>query len=280
MIPDNNKSKLILILVIILAFAIIFFGYAISLKNSSTSSLNAIANDDDFSSSTENIAKNKDIYINQSYPDGPTAEAKIDSSNVNSKLLGSNDLGTVELLGPFGNPNSDRKIAYSIGMHPFESKSHKALFDTVKSKDSSLDYCYYIYKINVTNYNTDDEGRLDGQLLAQEFVAPHIIKNDYDLFVDVHSNKGTVEGSYEETNFVFAVGKDEKSEVIVNKTLNKMPELVYYLPNAQSSPPYITLPVEQAGTPTVNYETYSFEPINTTYDLMDKFVDAVDSLEF
>ena len=280
MIPDNNKSKLILILVIILAFAIIFFGYAISLKNSSTSSLNAIANDDDFSSSTENIAKNKDIYINQSYPDGPTAEAKIDSSNVNSKLLGSNDLGTVELLGPFGNPNSDRKIAYSIGMHPFESKSHKALFDTVKSKDSSLDYCYYIYKINVTNYNTDDEGRLDGQLLAQEFVAPHIIKNDYDLFVDVHSNKGTVEGSYEETNFVFAVGKDEKSEVIVNKILNKMPELVYYFPNAQSSPPYITLPVEQSGTPTINYETYNYEPMSTTYELMNDFVDEVDKLEF
>ena len=59
---------------------------------------------------------------------------------------------------------------------------------------------------------------MDGQLLAQEFVAPHIISNDYDLFVDVHSNKGTVSGTYEETNFVFAVGKDEKSEVFVGYT--------------------------------------------------------------
>ncbi|MBP5699958.1 MAG: adhesin [Methanobrevibacter sp.] len=220
------------------------------------------------------------ITIDQSYPDGPTAEAKIDSSNVNSKLLGSNDLGTVELLGPFGNTNSNIKIAYSIGMHPLESKVHKALFDTVNSKSNSLNYCYYIYKINVTNYDTDDEGRMDGQLLAQEFVAPHIISNDYDLFVDVHSNKGMISGTYEETNFVFAVGQDEKSEAFVNKILDKMPELVYYFPSAQSSPPYITLPTEQAGIPTVNYETYCYEPINTTYDLMDKFVEVVDNLEF
>ncbi len=262
---SDKKSKLILILVIVLAIAIVFFGYAISVHNSNEGLI--AVNDDS-------------VVINQSYPDGPTAEAKIDTSGVNSQLLGENDLGSVELLGPFGNPNSEIKIAYSIGMHPLESKAHKALFDTVKSKDKSLNYCYYIYKINVTNYNTDDEGRMDGQLLAQEFVAPHIINNDYDLFVDVHSNKGTVSGTYEETNFVFAVGKDEKSEIFVNKILDKMPELVYYFPSAQSSPPYITLPVEQAGTPTVNYETFCYEPINTTYDLMNKFVDVVDSLEF
>ena len=254
MIPDNNKSKLILILVIILAIAIVFFGYAISVNNSSNSNDGIDTNVDDA------------LIINQSYPDGPTAEAKIDTSNVNSELLGENDLGSVELLGPFGNTNSDIKIAYSIGMHPLESKAHKALFDTVNSKSASLNY--------------DDEGRMDGQLLAQEFVAPHIINNDYDLFVDVHSNKGMISGTYEETNFVFAVGQDEKSEAFVNKILNEMPELVYYFPSAQSSPPYITLPTEQAGIPTVNYETYCYEPINTTYDLMGKFVDVVDNLEF
>ena len=271
MIPDNNKSKLILILVIILAIAIIFLGYAISISG------NGLAIGDEKGDLNSNGG---DIFINQSYPDGPTAEAKIDISDVNSELLGENDLGSVELLGPFGNADSNVKIAYSIGMHPLESKAHKALFDTVKAKNSALNYCYYIYKINVTNYDTDDEGRMDGQLLAQEFVAPHIINNDYDLFVDVHSNKGMISGTYEETNFVFAVGKDEKSEVFVNKILDKMPELVYYFPSAQSSPPYITLPVEQSGTPTVNYETFCYEPINTTYDLMNKFVDTVDSLEF
>lgn len=267
MIPKEHKNKAILILVIILAIAIIFLGYAISIAGDGNSD-NAISN-----SSSE-------VYIDHSLPSEPTAEAEINTSNVNSQLLGSNELGTVELLGPFGNPNSEYKIAYSIGMHPWESKVHKALFDTIVAKDNSLDYCYYIYKINVTNYNSEDEGRMDGQLLAQEFVAPHIIDNDYDLFVDVHSNVGTVAGTYEETNFVFAVGQDEKSEIFVNEILDKMPELVYYFPSAQSSPPYITLPTEQAGIPTVNYETYGYESPETTYGLANKLVETIDSLEF
>ncbi len=268
MIPDNRKSKLILILVIVLAIAIIFLGYAISVANNGNS-------DEGIDATSKS-----EVNIDYSLPNEPTAEAEIDTSNVNSQLLGKNELGSVELIGPFGNPNSDRKIAYLIGMHPWESKVHKALFGTMVSKNSSLNYCYYVYKINVSNYNTEDEGRMDGQLLAQEFVAPHIISNDYDLFIDVHSNKGTVSGTYEETNFVFAVGKDEKSEAFVNKILNAVPELVYYFPNAQSSPPYITLLTEQAGIPTVNYETYSYESPERTYDLVDKLVDAVDNLEF
>ncbi len=271
MISDRQKTLLILILVLILAFAIIFLGYSISLGNIDNSNKNDSSNKFDGS--------NK-IHINQSYPAEPIPDADIDTRGVNSVLLGQNELGSVELLGPFGNPDSDIKIAYSIGMHPWESKVHKALFDTVLAKNSSLNYCYYIYRINVRDYNTEDEGRMDGQLLAQEFVAPHIINGSYDLFLDIHSNKGTVGGTYKETNFVFAVGQDEKSEVFVNKILNKIPELVYYFPADQSSPPYMTLPVEQSGIPTVNYETFSYEDINTTYDLVGKLVDAVDSLEF
>lgn len=267
MIPERHKNKLILILVIILAIAIIFLGYAVSVAND--------GNSDNISLNSSN-----EDYIDYSLPSEPTANAKIDTSDVGSQLLGRNDLGSVEVLGPFGNPNSDVKIAYSIGMHPWESKVHKALFDTLKSKNSSLNYCYYIYKINVSNYNTEDEGRMDGQLLAQEFVAPHIINNGYDLFVDVHSNKGTVAGTYEKTNFIFAVGQDEKSEVFVKALLNELDEIDYYFPQDQSSPPYITLPVEQAGTPTINYETFSYEDIGTTYELINKFTEKVDELDF
>ena len=142
MIQDNNKSKLILVLVIILAIAIIFLGYAISVTNNGNSNVSI-----DTPSSNE-------VAIDYSLPTEPTAEAKIDTSKVNSQLLGSNELGSVELIGPFGNPNSKNKITYSIGMHPWESKVHKALFDTLVSKNSSLKYCYYVYLINVSNYNT------------------------------------------------------------------------------------------------------------------------------
>ena len=209
----------------------------------------------------EDDASKKDSFsINQTYPEGPTSEAKIDSSAVPSKLIGSNSLGTVEVLGPFGNTDSDVRIAYLIGMHPLESKAHKALFDTVVSKNDSLNYC--------------------GQLLAQEFLAPEVISQNYDLVVDVHGNNGMIGGTYEQTNFIFATGQDKKSEDIVYKLLSKLDKLVYYFPAQQSSPPYITLPVEQSGTPTINYETYNYEPMSTTYELMNDFVDEVDKLEF
>ena len=121
---------------------------------------------------------------------------------------------------------------------------------------------------------------MNGQLLAQEFLAPEVISQNYDLVVDVHGNNGMIGGTYEQTNFIFATGQDKKSEDVVYKLLSKLDKLVYYFPAQQSSPPYITLPVEQSGTPTINYETYNYEPMSTTYELMNDFVDEVDKLEF
>ena len=166
------------------------------------------------------------------YPQEPTDEAKVDSSLYDAELIGENDLGTVHLHGPFGNTDSDIKVAYLIGMHPMESKAHRGLFDTIVDwdKEGILNYSYYIYNINVVGeLDAETEGRMDGQLLAQEFVAPHIIDNDYDFFADIHSNKGLKgPGTYAKTNFIFAPGFDEESTHILNILLDKITELVYY----------------------------------------------------
>ena len=84
------------------------------------------------------------------YAEGPTDEAQVDSTQFDGKLLGENDLGSVHLHGPFGDANSKVKIAYVIGMHPLESKSHRALFDELTGKED-LKYCYYLYNINVND---------------------------------------------------------------------------------------------------------------------------------
>ena len=220
--------------------------------------------------------------FDKNYPQEPTDEAKVDSSLFEAELIGKNDLGTVHLHGPFGNEESDIKIAYLIGMHPLESKAHRGLFDTILDKNDSLNYCYYIYNINVAGeLDEETEGRMDGQLLAQEFAAPHIIENDYDFFADIHSNKGLKgPGTYKKTNFVFAPGFDDESTNIMNVLLEKISELVYYAPEYRTSPPYITLPVVESGIPTIVYETYSYEPMEKTYDLSEKLVEAIDNLEF
>ena len=220
--------------------------------------------------------------MNKNYPEEPTDEAKVDSSFYDAKLIGENDLGTVHIHGPFGNTGSNVKIAYLIGMHPMESKAHRGLFDTIINSDESLNYSYYIYNINVVGeFDEETEGRMDGQLLAQEFVAPHIINNDYDFFVDIHSNKGLKgPGTYKKTNFIFAPGFDDKSTGYLNILLDNIEELVYYAPEYRTSPPYITIPVVESGVPTIVYETYSYEPMETTYDLSEKLVKNVDGLEF
>ena len=221
-------------------------------------------------------ARNTDFYKN--YPPEPTHEAQIDSNEYDSVLIGENELGTVHLHGPFG--ESDIKIAYLIGMHPMESKAHRGLFETILNSND-LNYEYYIYKINVSDIDNDTEGRMDGQLLAQEFVAPHIINEKYNLFLDIHSNKGlNGPGTYEKTNFVFAPNFDDESSRFMNEILEDIQELVYYAPEYRTSPPYITLPVAKSGIPTIVYETYSYEEMDVTYDLSQKLVDSVDHLEF
>lgn len=214
------------------------------------------------------------------YPEGPTSKAQVDSTEYDSQLLGENELGSVHIHGPFGNPASKIKIAYVIGMHPLESKSHRALFDQLINK-TDLKNCYYLYNINVNDKQSETEGRLEGQLLAQEFIRDDIITKEFNLFLDIHSNRGSMgPGEYKITNFVFAPGFDDKSNGYVNEILKNIPELEYYAPEFRSSPPFITEPTAKAGIPTIVYECYSYEDMNITYDLALKLIEIIDDFNF
>ena len=212
------------------------------------------------------------------YPDGPPSEAQIDSTDYDSVLLGENELGSVYVHGPFGNVESDVKIAYLIGMHPLESKSHRALFEKLIARND-LNYCYYLYNINVLDKTSDSEGRDEGQFLAQEFVQKDIISKNYDLFLDIHSNRGPDgPGDYIITNFLFAPGFDDESIEFMEKILAEIEEIVYYAPEFRSSPAFITEPTAKAGIPTLVYECYSSEPFDFTLKLAEKLISVVDNL--
>ena len=189
-------------------------------------------------------------------------------------------MGSVHLHGPFGDESSQVKIAYVIGMHPLESKSHRALFDELTVK-KDLKCCYYLYNINVNDKASETEGRLEGQLLAQEFIRDDIIERGYDLFLDIHSNRGSNgPGEYKITNFVFAPGFDEKSSMFMDIIIDSIDELVYYAPEFRSSPPFITEPTAKAGIPTLVYECFSYEEFDFTCNLADKLISVVDNLDF
>ncbi|MCL2114633.1 MAG: hypothetical protein FWH29_00245 [Methanobrevibacter sp.] len=199
---------------------------------------------------------------------------------INSLKLGSNDKGLVELVGPIGNNSSNVKIAFIIGVHPLEFSVHNILYNSLIAKSDSLKYCYYIYKVNVTNNPKDyDIGRMNGQLLANKFAVPDVISKKYDLVVDVHSNQGTNGGNYKKTNFIFAPLNNNSSKVLADEIIAKIPPLVYYYPESQTSPSYVTIPILKSGTPTLIYETYMYESNETTKDYINKLITTIDNLK-
>ena len=212
------------------------------------------------------------------YSVGKTLEIYNNETGFKRYNLGSNDNGTVYLYKSIGNTSSNVRIAYIIGVHVTENAVHKALFDELTNKSSELNYCYDIYKINVVPIGKpiDDINRMRGQLLGRDYVVPEAIKNNYSLVVDVHSNQG---GAYVITNFAFAPAQDNVSKAIATKIINDNPGLQEYFPTSQTSPAYVTLPIQRSGTPTVLYETYKYEDYNNvTVPYVDLLIESVDTI--
>ncbi len=212
----------------------------------------------------------------------PNKTEVINSSNLqntspNTIVLGQDNAGRVSRMGPYGNVNSNVKIAYIVGVHPNESKSHQALVESLKTQDKSLEKCYYIYQVNVTAgadiYST---GRMNGQLMAQKFVLPDIKDQKFNLAVDVHSNVG----NWAETRFIFSPVSGSGAEKIAHQIKDQLPWLKYYIPPNPTSPSYVTQPLIEAGIPAVIYETY----VQDSYEVMrqhaSELVNVVDKLSF
>lgn len=212
------------------------------------------------------------------YSVGKTLEIYNNETGFKRYNFGSNENGTVHLYKSIGNTSSNVRIAYIIGVHITENAVHKALFDELTNKSSELNYCYDIYKINVVPIGKpiDDINRMRGQLLGRDYVVPEAIKNNYSLVVDVHSNQG---GAYVITNFVFAPAQDNVSKAIATKIINDNPGLQEYFPASQTSPAYVTLPIQRSGTPTILYETYKYEDYNNvTVPYVDLLIESVDTI--
>lgn len=195
-----------------------------------------------------------------------------------SQILGKTDYGFVIKSGPYGNPNSARKIALIVGVHPLEINSHRGIVESLKSLSNSLDCSYYIYSVYVTkDRGSYNNGRMNGQLLAKKYVVEDIKENNFDLAVDIHSNRG----AYQEKRFICVPIDDKKSKSIAFKLKDKLSWLVYYLPpkdKGPSSPNYVTVPLIGSGTPSVVYETYKYESYFLTLNHASEFILNVDNL--
>lgn len=151
----------------------------------------------------------------------------------------------------------------------FESNAHLSLLKNIQKLNKS----YYIYIINVTKDNYDfDKGRVNGQILARDYIIPGIKSKNYTFVVDVHAHRG----AYKEKNFIISSLNDPKSEKIgleIIKNISGM-KILKYIPATDghpTSPNHVSIPMLKNGTSTIIYETYLNESENTTNYFMEKF---------
>jgi len=204
-------------------------------------------------------------------------EDNVNKNNIHStKILGKNAKGYVKCI-ELGNHSSKVKIAYIIGIHPQESKPHKAVYKQLLSKSNKLKYKYFIYNVTVTKNNNVYVGRKSGQDLARRYILPHAKKSGYNLVIDIHANEWGAVG-YKKKYFIFAPLKDFKSNKIAKKLVNSISELSYYYPKVQTSPKYCTNPLVRFGTKTVIHETYKHESQSKTNIKIQKLIKVVDKI--
>jgi len=187
---------------------------------------------------------------------GPSG--KLNVTYTKSKILGSTSYGYVKLYNPYGTGKT--KVAIIVGVHPQEMQTHIAMWNAISAMSSKLkNVQIWVYQVVVTkdvsNYN---QGRMNGQLLAQKFVVPDILKKNYKLVIDTHGNRGNyyVNGKMV-TNSIYAPSSSSNSNYYNSKIIkNVNGSLVLYNIPEGTSPTYVTIPIAKNGIPALVYEQY------------------------
>ena len=195
-----------------------------------------------------------------------------------STLIGNNSIGTVYKEGPYGNKDSDVKIAYILGVHPREKGAHQLMEQALKEKAGGLNYSYYLYKINVNSDSTDfAQSRMNGQKLAQEYAVPDMINNNFTLAVDVHYSNG----HWGVSRFIFT---PRENNTLSNQTAHAICDnfewMTYYVPTDPTSPAYVTEPLNDGGVSALIYEAYTEDANNLTLEHDREIIDFIDNYNF
>ncbi|RAP52744.1 MAG: hypothetical protein BZ138_02400 [Methanosphaera sp. rholeuAM270] len=195
-----------------------------------------------------------------------------------SEVLGNNSLGYVVKEGPYGNSSSNIKIGYILGVHPREKGAHKLMEEAFKEKADNLSYCYYLYKVNVTENPTDFSlSRLNGQKLANEYIVPDAINDNFTFAVDCHYSNG----AWNVQRFIFTPDEENKLSYEVAKDISDSFDwIIYFTPDNPSSPEYLTGPLNEGGVAAVIYEAYTEDDGNVTYSHDKQLIDYIDNWNF
>ncbi len=272
--PSKKLLYFLIILIVVLAEGSILFYDHLTNENSLLDELSAdypILNNV-LKYLPDNMSELDNLTDLVNFTDSKTADSSLQK---HVKKIGKNSIGTVTREGPYGNENSSVKVAYILGQHPRESNAHDAIYNGLLNTSGSLNYSYYVYRINVSAENEDfEESRMNGQLLAQEFVVDDILKNKYDLAIDIHASNG----GYVQDPYIFApVSTDSVAYESANNVTKSLSYVIYYEPASYSSPQYSTIPIDNGGVPAIVFEMRG-NPDHSLESEADQFIHTVDKL--
>lgn len=209
---------------------------------------------------------------NNRLPNYVTVNPWINAKNV----IGSTNYGYVQ-KEVYGNQNSKQTIVLIIGVHPLENGIHTAIANALASKSSTLKKRYVLYYVHVTQNASDYTlGRMNGQLLAHQFVVPDVPKEHPMLVVDNHENHYKNSG-YAYPRFLYPISNTTITITYAKEIISQMPFLVVYTPPNPTSPQYVTVPIANYGIPTLIYETYTFDSTAKKASDANALINALDN---
>ena len=272
--PSKKLLYFLIILIVVLAEGSILFYDHLTNENSLLDEASAdypILNDA-LKYLPNNMSELDNLTDLVNFTDSGTADSALQKQ---VKKIGKNSIGTVTCEGPYGNENSSVKVAYILGQHPRESNAHDAIYNDLLNSSDSLNYSYHVYRINVSAESNDfEESRMNGQLLAQEFVVDDILKNKYDLAIDIHASNG----GYVQDPYIFAPrSNDTVAYEAANNVTNALSYVIYYEPASYSSPQYSTIPIDDGGVPAIVFEMRG-NPDHSLETEANQFIHIIDKL--
>ncbi len=189
--------------------------------------------------------------------------------------LGETSYGYVDKF-IYGNQSSDETIVLIIGVHPQENGIHTAISNIIADKSAILNKRYVLYYVHVTkDVNDYSKSRMNGQLLAQQFVVPDVSSEKPMLVVDNHENHGANSG-YTYYRFLYPISNTEITKIYSDQIISAMPFLKIYYPPNPTSTKYVTIPIANKGIPTIIYETYLYDSVAKKTSDASALIDALD----
>ena len=196
-----------------------------------------------------------------------------------SILIGNNSYGSVNRISGIGNTSSNVRVALIVGVDQKENREN-SIVPTLQNQND-LKYSYDIYIINVTksNENTSDENNEYSlsvnnisEQLANEYVVPDIINNNYNFTVDIHYTDDS-------NSYVFVPSENTYTSKKVVETISNSTNVGIYTPPYHTYTDLVSKPILNHEIPSIVYVTTSYYS-NGTSSEVSSIIEAIDNFDF